>query len=246
MLLCRWFFGRIKRVEAEQKLLSAGNPHGTFLIRESESQPGNYSLSIREMDSVKHYRIRSMDNGGFFIASRAVFPTLSQLVEHYKVDADGLCTTLTKPCPRVEQPQTSSLSYNTQDQWEIPRSSLQFQRRLGAGQFGEVWAGMWNGTTPVAIKTLKPGSMSPEAFLDEAQLMKSLRHKHLVTLFGVCTEKQPFYITTELCANGSLLDYMQKGEGRYLKVPDIVRMLCMVRAMYFVGVFTNASECAKH
>uniref|UniRef100_A0A3B3Q4N8 Serine-threonine/tyrosine-protein kinase catalytic domain-containing protein n=1 Tax=Paramormyrops kingsleyae TaxID=1676925 RepID=A0A3B3Q4N8_9TELE len=39
--------------------------------------------------------------------------------------------------------------------------------KLGQGCFGEVWMGTWNGTTKVAIKTLKPGTMSPEAFLQE-------------------------------------------------------------------------------
>ena len=46
---------------------------------------------------------------------------------------------------------------NYRDEWEIDRSTLQFQKKLGAGNFGEVWSGMWNGTTPVAIKTLKTG-----------------------------------------------------------------------------------------
>ena len=46
---------------------------------------------------------------------------------------------------------------NCRDEWEIDRSTLQFQKKLGAGNFGEVWSGMWNGTTPVAIKTLKTG-----------------------------------------------------------------------------------------
>ena len=30
-------------------------------------------------------------------------------------------------------------------------------RKLGHGQFGEVWEGLWNNTTPVAIKSLKQG-----------------------------------------------------------------------------------------
>ena len=30
--------------------------------------------------------------------------------------------------------------------------------QLGHGQFGEVWEGLWNNTTPVAIKTLKTGT----------------------------------------------------------------------------------------
>ena len=38
-------------------------------------------------------------------------------------------------------------------------------RKLGAGNFGEVWKGSWQNRVDVAVKTLKPGTMSPEAFL---------------------------------------------------------------------------------
>jgi len=31
---------------------------------------------------------------------------------------------------------------------------------LGAGQFGEVFEGIWNDTTAVAVKTLKPGTQT--------------------------------------------------------------------------------------
>ena len=41
----RWYFGKIKRVEAEKKLLSIENAHGAFLIRDSESRRNDYSLS---------------------------------------------------------------------------------------------------------------------------------------------------------------------------------------------------------
>jgi hypothetical protein len=33
------------------------------------------------------------------------------------------------------------------------------ERKLGHGQFGEVWEGLWNKTTPVATKTLKTGKL---------------------------------------------------------------------------------------
>ena len=44
------------------------------------------------------------------------------------------------------------------DEWEIERSTLHFTKKLGHGNFGEVWEGIWNGTTQVAIKTLKTGN----------------------------------------------------------------------------------------
>jgi hypothetical protein len=56
---------------------------------------------VRDGDTVKHYRIRQLDDGGFFIARRATFPMLSDLVNHYRGDADGLCVNLRKPCSQV-------------------------------------------------------------------------------------------------------------------------------------------------
>lgn len=59
---------------------------------------------------------------------------------------------------QIEKPVTADLSHSTRDQWEIDRTSLKFVRKLGHGQFGEVWEGLWNNTTPVAIKSLKQGN----------------------------------------------------------------------------------------
>lgn len=147
-------------MEAEKKLLMPENDHGSFLIRDSESRRNDYSLSVRDSDTVKHYRIRQLDEGGYFIARRTPFRSLQELVDHYSKDADGLCVNLRKACIQVEKPPTSGLSHNTRDQWEIDRQSLKFMRKLGQGQFGEVWEGLWNNTTPVAIKTLKTGMYS--------------------------------------------------------------------------------------
>ena len=100
-------------------------------------------------------------------------------------------------------------------------------RRLGAGQFGEVWEGLWNKTTSVAVKTLKPGTRSASEFLQEARLLMRLRHKKVVELYGVSTGEEPVYIVTELMKHGSLLDYL-RGEGHSLKLPQLVDMLAQV------------------
>ena len=65
---------------------------------------------------------------------------------------------------QIEKPVTEGLSHSTRDQWEIDRKSLQFVRKLGHGQFGEVWEGLWNNTTPVAIKSLKQGKCPSSVF----------------------------------------------------------------------------------
>ncbi|XP_019890142.1 uncharacterized protein LOC101891623 isoform X2 [Musca domestica] len=224
-----WYFRKIKRIEAEKKLLLPENEHGAFLIRDSESRHNDYSLSVRDGDTVKHYRIRQLDEGGFFIARRTTFRTLQELVEHYSKDSDGLCVNLCKPCVQIEKPVTEGLSHRTRDQWEIDRTSLKFVRKLGSGQFGEVWEGLWNNTTSVAIKTLKSGTMDPKDFLAEAQIMKKLRHNKLIQLYAVCTVEEPIYIITELMKHGSLLEYLQ-GKGRSLKMPVLIDMAAQIAA----------------
>jgi fyn-related kinase len=223
-----WFFGKIKRVEAERKLLSSENEHGSFLLRDSESRRDDYSLSVRDGDTVKHYRVRKLDEGGYFIARRTPFRNLKDLVKHYSQDADGLCVELRKPCVQFDEPTTRGLSYNTHDAWEIDKRSLTFIRELGHGQFGQVYEGLWNGTTPVAIKTLKKGTMDPEDFLAEAHIMKNLRHTKLVQLYAVCTKEEPIYIVTELMKNGCLLDYLQKANRQTLDLPKLIYMAAQI------------------
>ena len=54
-LFCNsWYHGPISRIEA-QRFLESGIA-GSFLVRESESIPGGYSISLRANDIVYHYR----------------------------------------------------------------------------------------------------------------------------------------------------------------------------------------------
>ncbi|XP_021421704.1 proto-oncogene tyrosine-protein kinase Src-like isoform X1 [Oncorhynchus nerka] len=223
-----WYFGKITRRDSERLLLSLDNRRGTFLVRESETTKGAYCLSVLDYDNtkglnVKHYKIRKLDSGGFYITSRTQFNNIHQLVTHYHKHADGLCHCLTEVCP-VLKPQTQGLA---RDAWEIPRDSLCLDLKLGQGCFGEVWMGTWNGTTRVAVKTLKTGTMSPEAFLMEAQVMKKLRHEKLVQLYAVVSE-EPIYIVTEYMGQGSLLDFLKGDMGKMLRLPQLVDMASQI------------------
>ena len=46
-------------------------------------------------------------------------------------------------------------------------------------------------------------------FKTEVSALKNLHHKRLLTLFGVCSLAEPYYIVTEYLQNGSLLDYLK-------------------------------------
>ncbi|XP_054617968.1 tyrosine-protein kinase SRK2 [Dunckerocampus dactyliophorus] len=223
-----WYFPETKRLDAEKMLLTGKNHNGTFLIRNCESQKGELSLSVLDDGRVKHYKLRRTEKGHYFVSRVKLFETLKMLVRHYSTQADGLCVRLGEPCKKIEAPQTHGLSYNTVDQWEIDRCSIKLLHKLGAGQFGEVYEGLWNDTTAVAVKTLKPGTMAPADFLREAQIMKRLRHAKLIQLYAVCTMEEPIYIITELMKNGSLLEYLQKDKGTKLQLSDQIEMAAQV------------------
>uniref|UniRef100_A0AAY4C8Y4 Tyrosine-protein kinase Yes n=1 Tax=Denticeps clupeoides TaxID=299321 RepID=A0AAY4C8Y4_9TELE len=93
--------------------------------------------------------------------------------------------------------------------------------------FGKI--GRKDAERQLLMKTLKPGTMSPEAFLDEAQIMKRLRHDKLVQLYAVVSE-EPIYIITEFMSQGSLLDFLKDGDGRNLKLPQLVDMAAQIAA----------------
>ena len=50
-----WYYGRITRADAEKLLL---NKHeGAFVVRVSESSPGDFSLSVKCGDGVQHFKV---------------------------------------------------------------------------------------------------------------------------------------------------------------------------------------------
>ncbi|XP_055458186.1 src-like-adapter 2 [Psammomys obesus] len=99
----RWLFEGLSREKAEELLLLPGNPGGAFLIRDSQTRRGCYTLSIRlsrpaSWDRIRHYRIQRLDNGWLYISPRLTFPSLQALVEHYSELADDICCVLREPC----------------------------------------------------------------------------------------------------------------------------------------------------
>lgn len=221
-----WFFENISRKEAEKLLLVEENCRGTFLVRPSEHNRNGFSLSVKDWEEtrghhVKHYRIKPLDNGGFYIATNKTFDSLTELVNAYMNNAYGLCHVLSKPCCKPK-PTMWDLGPTYRDKWELPRDEIHLIKRLGRGNFGEVFYGKYRNNIEVAVKTLRQGTMSTQAFLQEAAIMKKLRHKRLVALYGVCSEEEPIYIVQEYMSKGSLLDFLRNDEGKNLKFEELI------------------------
>ncbi|KAK6978991.1 tyrosine-protein kinase Abl-like isoform X1 [Biomphalaria glabrata] len=203
-----WYHGPISR-NASEYLLSSGI-NGSFLVRESESSPGQRSISVRFEGRVYHYRISEDSDGKVFVTQEHRFNTLGELVHHHSIHADGLVTTLLYPAPKRQKPTVFGVSPEP-DKWEIERTEIAMKHRLGGGQYGDVYEAIWKRYNKiVAVKTLKEDTMALKDFLEEASIMKEMKHPNLVQLLGVCTREPPFYIVTEFMAQGNLLDYLRQ------------------------------------
>ncbi|KAI5640898.1 protein tyrosine kinase domain-containing protein [Phthorimaea operculella] len=209
-----WYHGPISRNAAEYLLSSGIN--GSFLVRESESSPGQRSISLRYEGRVYHYRINEDSDGKVYVTSESKFGTLAELVHHHSVLGDGLITQLLYPAPKRDKPTVFPLA--PPDEWEIDRTDIVMKHKLGGGQYGDVYEASWKRSNPanstVAVKTLKDDTMALKDFLEEAAIMKEMRHPNLVRLLGVCTREPPFYIITEFMSRGNLLDYLRSSAAK--------------------------------
>lgn len=87
---------------------------------------------------------------------------------------------------------------------------------------------MWNNGIDVAIKTLKEGNMRSSAFLEEAAIMKTLRHRNILVLYAVCSKEEPVLIVTEYMKKGALLELLRSEEGKTLKLNDMIYIASQV------------------
>ncbi|KAL8198393.1 UNVERIFIED_CONTAM: protein tyrosine phosphatase, non-receptor type 11 [Gekko kuhli] len=106
----RWYHGHLTGKEAEKLLTDKGKP-GSFLVRESQSKPGDFVLSVLTNEDkadtgdrkprVTHIMIRYQPDGKYDVGGGEHFDTLTDLVEHYKknpmVEKSGAVVHLKQP-----------------------------------------------------------------------------------------------------------------------------------------------------
>ncbi|CAF1379278.1 unnamed protein product [Adineta steineri] len=210
-----WNFGKLPRVRAEHLLTNESI--GTFLIRESEHYPGDLTLSIKDENRIQHYRIKfDLISRSYTIDDESFFSDLHSLVQHYEIDADGLCCRLEKVLNdkhdtidsiKIQKSVSPVVIVPSQISTTIDYRELQIGKLVGSGEFAEVYEGIYR-KSRVAIKVLKETN-STELFLHEADIMSSLKHRNLVQLLGIAQKSDNvFYLITEFMTKGSLLHYL--------------------------------------
>uniref|UniRef100_A0A8C1GLN3 RAS p21 protein activator (GTPase activating protein) 1b n=1 Tax=Cyprinus carpio TaxID=7962 RepID=A0A8C1GLN3_CYPCA len=77
-----WFHGKIKKQEAYNLLMTVGQV-GSFLVRPSDSTPGDYSLYFRTTETIRRFKISPTPSNQFMMGGR-YYNSIDDIIEHYR------------------------------------------------------------------------------------------------------------------------------------------------------------------
>ncbi|XP_029461482.1 growth factor receptor-bound protein 14 isoform X3 [Rhinatrema bivittatum] len=100
-----WFHHNISRNEAQKLILQQGHIDGVFLVRDSQSNPKTFVLSLCHGQRVKHFQIVPLEDNGELLYTlddgHTKFTDLIQLVEFYQLNKGMLPCKLKYYCAVV-------------------------------------------------------------------------------------------------------------------------------------------------
>uniref|UniRef100_A0A673MJK7 Growth factor receptor-bound protein 10-like n=1 Tax=Sinocyclocheilus rhinocerous TaxID=307959 RepID=A0A673MJK7_9TELE len=100
-----WFHGRISREESHKMIHQQGRVDGMFLLRDSQSNPKAFVLTMCHHQKIKHFQILPCEEDGQMFLSlddaATKFTDLIQLVEFYMLNRGVLPCKLKHPCTTV-------------------------------------------------------------------------------------------------------------------------------------------------
>lgn len=209
-----WYHGVLPREEV-QKLLTN---EGEFLVRMSKNKQTNQTqhvLSVLWKGSHKHFIVQENEQGEFKFEGSA-YQTVRELVLHHFNTAQPITrkseAILKRPVPR--------------ENWELRNDDIELKEKIGSGQFGEVYRGIFKRTgQEVGIKTCRETMTESEKlkFLQEGQILKQYDHPNIVKFIGIAVHRHPVMIVMEFVPGGSLVSFLRK-QGSLESVKSLVQI----------------------
>uniref|UniRef100_A0A3B5R184 1-phosphatidylinositol 4,5-bisphosphate phosphodiesterase gamma n=1 Tax=Xiphophorus maculatus TaxID=8083 RepID=A0A3B5R184_XIPMA len=252
----KWFHGKLGAGrdgrQIAERLLSdycqeTGAPDGSFLVRESETFVGDYTLSFWRLGRVQHCRIHSRQEAGspkFYLTDNLVFDSLFALITHYQhvaLRCNEFEMKLTEPVPQTN-------AHESKEWYHANLSRSQAENMLmRVPRDGAFLVRKRTEPNSFAISFRAEGKIKHCRVLQEGQvvLLGTSEFDSLVDLISY-HEKHPLYRKMKLRypINDDTLekigtaepDYGSLYEGRnpgfYVEANQMPTLKCTVKAMY--------------
>lgn len=114
------------------------------------------------------------------------------------------------PCNLPEELQSLSDKYSSScrlfSYQELLEATSNFmpENMVGKGGSSHVYKGCLPDGKELAVKIVKPTENAVKEFVQEIEIITSLKHKNLISLFGFCFEKNKFLLVYDFLSRGSL------------------------------------------
>lgn len=198
-----WFHGVLPREEVQRLLVNDGD----FLVRESKNKRTNETQFVlsAHWQGYRHFIIQFHEGGWRF--EGPCCPTIPELVRHQYQSGE----------PVTNKSQTILSNPIVRESWELNNDDVVLETKIGNGNFGEVFRGIYKRTNQiVAVKTCKD-TLSEEQrkkFLMEGRILKQYDHPNIVKFIGIAAQRQPVMILMEYVSGGALLSFLRKDGKR--------------------------------
>ncbi|CAD5220042.1 unnamed protein product [Bursaphelenchus okinawaensis] len=222
-----YYHGLLRNVDVAELLARPGEFLLRFAMPTTPTGPMRPFLSVypvgsKSKDEIVHIEITTAE-GKYTVETGGTFDTVALLVTHYQTEKKSVHPTasalLNKPAKR--------------HRWQLRNYLLKMERKLGEGTFAQVNRGILRVRAKereVAIKICRENEkITKEQMLNEVMkevhIMKPLRHRHVVRLYGVAMDYEPIMIVMELVRGGSLQRYLRKNPGKIPTLEKLERMI---------------------
>ena len=159
--------------------------------------------------------------------ARGENPIRLEYAARFPNDLNDVGLAFENPPSQIVEDEAGSVASAPWNTGQHPLRDYELKRPLGSGAIGEVWEASGPGGMPVALKRIGLNGRCGQSELEALELIKRVRHPHLLGVHGYWLQRDALIIACELADESlqSLLDRSLSMGHAAIPVDDILRYL---------------------